>query len=216
MLSASLSVGGGIPFGAFCPNGMSNTVKIEGAEERLKQLEALSIDNDIMRQRVDAAMKTMLKEVAKTLQSQATRGLMMQSDPRQAYRAVKFMVYKRVRGGNVSLLNRRKKGSRTYPLPVNKRQNGNGRPRTPRTEQLLSYFGADRAFVLRFLNQGTKQRTMERGGNVADRPRKGKGTGNRGAIAARNWFAGASQKELERAAENLAQYIDDIVAGMAF
>lgn len=73
-------------------------------------------------------------------------------------------------------------------------------PRSQRTEDLLSYYGSDRGFVLRFLNQGTKQRTDE------------KRKGNRGSIAGRNWFGPASQQQMEQAAGVFEQFIEQAIA----
>jgi hypothetical protein len=61
-----------------------------------------------------------------------------------------------------------------------------------------SYFGKDRAFILRFVNSGTQTRRTR--------------FGNRGAIAPRNWFGNLGPRELELAAGNLAEVIDDELA----
>jgi uncharacterized protein YaaR (DUF327 family) len=74
---------------------------------------------------------------------------------------------------------------------------GNRMPRSRRTEDLLTYQGADRGFVLRFLNQGTEGRESR--------------FGNRGAIAPRNFFATSSQKAMEQAAEQLDRLIEELI-----
>lgn len=104
------------------------------------------------------------------------------NDPRQAYRAVRNLVYRRVLGGNVSILNPRR---------------GGGRTRSRRTEQVDGYFGADRAFILRFVNSGTRQRTTR--------------YGNRGSITARNFFAPAAEPAIRRAAEIIEQETQKIL-----
>ena len=88
----------------------------------------------------------------------------------------------------------------------------------------MSYEGADRGFILRFLNQGTTQRNITHLTEIkrADGTSKFRFTsnggkyGNRGAIAARNWFGQRSQQELERAASNLDKMIDDIIQGILY
>ena len=52
-------------------------------------------------------------------------------------------------------------------------------------------------------------------GSVSILKTKGIG-GNRGSIAARNWFGARSQQELENAAGNLDRFIDEILQGILF
>jgi hypothetical protein len=131
----------------------------------------------------------------------------MKSDPRQAYKAVKSAVYKRILGGSVSILNRKNaKGGGSYEPPRKLRQGqrgGNRVPRSQRTQQVMSYEGADRAFILRFLNAGTDVR--EAG------TRSGRMSGNRGRIAPRNFFANSSHTAMQKAAEQLSTLIDEMI-----
>jgi hypothetical protein len=137
----------------------------------------------------------------------AASGLQMQSDPRHAYKAVRFAVYKRLFGGQLNILQPRRAGTKSlYEPPRKLRQHqrgGNRVLRGKRTTDLMSYEGSDRAFVLRFLNQGT---TMRVAGT-----RGGKLHGSRGAIAARNWFRGASLQELQGVAGEMQTLIDKII-----
>jgi hypothetical protein len=66
-----------------------------------------------------------------------------------------------------------------------------------RTEQVMSYQGADRGFILRFLNAGTDQRQTR--------------FGNRGSISPRNFFANSSQPAMQKAAEQLSTLIDEMI-----
>ena len=75
---------------------------------------------------------------------------------------------------------------------------GNRLPRSQRTEQLDSYIGADRAFILRWLDSGTANRTSR--------------YGNRGAIAARRWFGNASYAALDKASEEFGKLLDELIA----
>jgi hypothetical protein len=74
---------------------------------------------------------------------------------------------------------------------------GNRIPRSRRTEDLLTYQGADRGFVLRFLNAGTEGRVSR--------------IGFRGAIAPRNFFATSSHKAMAQAAEQLDRLIEELI-----
>jgi hypothetical protein len=67
---------------------------------------------------------------------------------------------------------------------------GNRRPRSQRTEQIDTYYGKDRGFILRFLNSGTASRDTR--------------FGNRGAIPAGRQFETSSTWQMEKAAEELA------------
>ena len=185
---------------------MAGTIEISGLEERIKKFGEASTKNPEMRRRINEVIRQTLARVRKSLQGQARSGLAMQSDPRQAYKAVRYAVYRRIFGGQVNILqSRRASGMRLYQPPRTLTQGqvgGNRRQRSDRTTALMSYAGKDRGFVLRFLNQGTDTRTSF--------------YGNRGSISARNWFSGASQKEMQAAAANLDKAINDIVSGILY
>ena len=174
-------------------------------------LERLLMTDPTMEKRVQEIVRKVLA-VARSQVSQSIKGEIT-NDPRQAYRAVKHAVYKRILGGNVSILNKRLAGKNRAPLPpvyhkLEHELNKNGKPhpnhrggnriqRSSRTEDLLTYKGSDRGFILRFLNAGTSSR------NNGVRPT--------GAIAPRNFFANNSQKAMEMASEQLMQYIDKMI-----
>lgn len=185
--------------------GMADNVQIDGLVEQQQALEALMMKNPAMEKKVQGLIRKVLMEVRRAMGNEA-RGA-MKSDPRQAYKAVKTAVYRQILGGSVSILNKRRAGRRLPEPPVvhqlehrvNSKGNhrgGNRMPRSQRTIDLLTYDGADRGFVLRFLNAGTSQRY-----NV----------GNRGSIAPRNWFGNRSQREMEHAADRLTQLIDELI-----
>ena len=185
--------------------GMADNFQIDGLVEQQQALEALMMKNPAMEKKVQKIIRTVLLEVRRTMSSEAKS--VMNSDPRQAYKAVKTAVYRQILGGSVSILNKRRAGRRLPEPPVvhqlehrvNSKGNhrgGNRMPRSQRTIDLLTYDGADRGFVLRFLNAGTSQRY-----NV----------GNRGSIAPRNWFGDRSHREMENAAEKITQLIDELI-----
>ena len=120
---------------------------------------------------------------------------------------MKTAVYKRILGGSVSILNRRKHGAMFLYEPPKKlrpgQRGGNRVPRSARTEAVMSYQGADRAWILRILNQGTNDRIAgSRGGRL---------NGNRGRIASRNFFSNNSQQVMQRAADDLSKLIDELI-----
>ena len=186
----------------------NGTIEVTGLDERIKKMGELSTKNPEMRKRINEVIRQNLAKVRKSLQGDARTGLQMQSDPRNAYKAVRMAVYRRLFGGQVNILQSRKAhGGRLYEPPRRgtsdlKGRGGNRTLRSGRTEQLMSYQGSDRGFILRFLNAGT-----------ADRKSR---YGNRGAISARNWFGPRSQAEMERAAQDLDKMIDDIITGVMY
>lgn len=123
------------------------------------------------------------------------------NDPRKTAHAIRSTVYRAVLGGNVNLLSSRKAnapGSYRPPRRLRPGQVGGNRiPRSRRTEQMLGYVGFDRAFVLRWLDGGTGTRTTR--------------YGNRGAIAASNWFQNAGTQAFNNAAQNLESLIDELI-----
>lgn len=202
-----------------------STIEITGLEERIKQFEAASTKNPMMQRRIREVIRQVLARVRKDLQDHAASGLQMQSDPRKAYKAVRYAVYRKIFGGQVNILSPRNAKLGSLYEPPRKLQphqrGGNRRTRSDRTTELMSYLGKDRAFVLRFLNAGTRVRyNGGRNGSTESQydtfiSNHG-GLSHRGSIKARNWFGGASHQQLERAAVNLDRMIDDIILGILY
>lgn len=194
-----------------------------GLEDQVKKIEKLRTSDPTMAKLLNAEIRAMLRKVRDALSKQAGKGLQMDTDPRQAYKAIQHRLYKRIFGGNVSLLNSRKlHGESNYEPPRTLRpgqRGGNRRKRSERTRKLMSYSGEDRGFILRFLNNGTKVRAIERLVRI-ERPNSGakfkwvqdaSKYGKRGSITPRNWFENASQSEMEKYAGELDAYIDNII-----
>ena len=197
---------------------------IEGYEEQMKQLKQMMTDDPTFRRRINAVLSQVLKEARKAISEDAKS--VVKNDPRHAYKAVRSAVYKRILGGQVNILQKRKSGAPTgyrKPLKGLPKRGGNRWGRSERTKQLEGYEGTDRGFILRFINAGTVDRGIisytDKSGtkhnlrsassqNIKTRAL----TGNRGSIAARNWFAGASHAALEKASLQLQELIDKIIA----
>ena len=169
------------------------------AQNTSEALAVLFVDNPDTRKRIRKIIREELKDAAKRLREDAKYE--MDEDPRKAYRAVKSSIYRKILGGNVSILNPRKAGARYQlikprKLDQNPRQRGGNRvKRSSRTEAVDTYFGKDRAFVLRFVSSGTDERKTR--------------YGNRKRITPRNWFQKMAPHEIELAAGNLAEVIDE-------
>lgn len=196
---------------------------IEGYDEQMKQLRQMMTDDPTFRRRINDVLRKVLNEARKAISNDAKA--VVKNDPRNAYKAVRAAVYKRILGGQVNILQKRKAGTPTNyrkPLKGLPRRGGNRWGRSQRTKDLEGYEGADRGFILRFLNAGTDDRGItsytDRGGtrhsigSASSQDIKTHAlTGNRGSIAARNWFGGASHAAIEKASSQLQQLIDRII-----
>ena len=185
---------------------ISGEFEVDGIVKQKQELESLLMSNPQMEKKVQGLIRKVLLAARKEISDAASGKI--KNDPRQAYKAVKSAVYRRILGGNVSILNKRKAGTRG-PVPpiyhalehrVNSKGNhrgGNRMPRSRRTEDLMTYQGSDRGFILRFLNAGTSDRNSR--------------IGHRGSIGARNFFATSSQQAMEKAAEQLDNLIEELI-----
>lgn len=197
----------------------NGTVAISGLDAFEKKIKQLETTNPGFEKRLRGVIRKILGHARANLRSEAASGLQMESDPRHAYKAVRYAVYKRLFGGQVNILNSRKAGAETGYRPARTlsmgQRGGNRRVRTSRN--LDKYEGQDRGFILRWLNNGmtkTNPRTIkftENESRKVDKWNKHPNTGNRGAITARNWFKGASLKELQAVAGEMQELIDKII-----
>jgi hypothetical protein len=154
-----------------------------------------------------------------------------ESDPREARRAIRTSVYEKVLGGNINILTGKKAHGTNNYEPQRKltpgQRGGNRRKRSERTKQIMYYAPLDRGFILRFVNSGTKTRVIgfrntlkgnrTRYENRVYRINRGDKarTGNRGAIAPRNWFKQSAESALGTAAANIAEMIEIEAAAIA-
>lgn len=201
----------------------STTFEVEGLSEQIKQLQKIMSDDPDFRRRVNAVIKRILNEARKDIMSDADT--VLDNDPRHAYKAVRSAVYKRILGGQVNILAKRKAGRPTgYRKPMKglPKRGGNRWGRSERTKAMEGYEGTDRGFVLRFFNAETIDRSirsytgkdgirhdLRSGSSMNIRTRSI--TGNRGNIAPRNWFGSSSQKALEKVSGQMQDYIDRII-----
>lgn len=198
---------------------------------------ALVIDDTIIsnqEQNLRAAMSTdpnmrkviqqHIREALRDARREVMQAFPAESDPRQSRRAIRTTVYQKILGGNINILTGRKVhgtvSSYEPPRTLQPGQRGgNRRPRGARTKQIMEYGPLDRGFVLRFVNSGTRTRAIgfrnsqrsnrSRYESVVTRIHSGEttGTGNRGAIAPRNWFMPAAESNLGTAAAVIAELI---------
>lgn len=200
----------------------SKTIEIEGLDEQVKQLRRMMSEDPYFRRRVNAVIKTVLNAARKEVMANAEGA--MDNDPRHAYMAVRSAVYRRILGGNLNILSRRKAGAPSnYQKPKKglPKRGGNRWKRSQRTIELEGYEGKDRGFVLRFINAGTTDRFVRSYTNESGRHDLGSASSQnikthayeayRGNIKARNWFGSASQQALEKASASMQDFIDQII-----
>lgn len=131
---------------------------------------------------------------------------------KDAATAVSRRTYKDSFDGNINILGNRKRVSfkkRVYPAPTGGKS-GILRKRSvqPRTVELYQYYGPDRSFILRFLENGTDIRTAKSSGPTGNRSQAT--WGNRGRIGARNFF-GQVKPEMDTAAKQLGSTLVNYV-----
>lgn len=194
----------------------TDAFRITGFAEAQKKMQAIMTEDPTFRHRLHAAMSKILKEVRNATSRDIRSDI--PNDPRQAYRAVRHAVYKRILGGQVNILAKRKAGrpgSYRKPLKGLPKRGGNRWGRSERTIALEGYTGTDRGFILRFLNAGTEDRyirsyTAKDGNRYSIKPRLK--DGDRGRIAPRNFFGSTSHRHMQAASASLQDLIDRIIA----
>lgn len=191
------------------------SVEVTGIGELQEKLKAISPQSPEMRKKIHAVLRIILKDVRKGLSQEARTGLKMKGDPRDAYKAVRFAVYKKILGGQVNILQKRKAGALHLPEYTRREartgRGGNRWGRSERTNQVDGYWGADRGFVLRFLNQGTQGREVHSyTGRDGARHTLSKNA-NRAQIESRDWFGEASVRQYNRFSADLDAMIDKAI-----
>ena len=128
--------------------------------------------------------------------------------------AISRRTYKDRYGGNINIAGHRGRISnrRRVVEPPSGGNSGIRRNRTvkDRTRQLREYYGPDRDFILRILEEGRDQFMSRSDGPI------GRGSmatwGRRGAVAPRNWFNATLKSDLEQAAQQLGKTLENQVS----
>ena len=208
-----------------------NAFVVEGFTELAKKLDQLQVDNPEMEKKIQKIIAKGLQMVRKNV-SDAMKAK-INNDPREAYKAVRRTVYRRILGGNVNILQNKRAGDRSTYQPTRTlksgQRGGNRRVRSERTLALESYSGRDRGFILRFLEGGARKgggRRQERGfRNDPHREQVGRGsqggdiskygkttnTGSRGSIAPRHVFSSVAEHGMSNAIAFIEREIDKLI-----
>lgn len=211
-------------------NDINGAFQVTGLAELSKKLDAMLTTNPEMEKSIRRIIARGMKQMKTWMSKQAATK--MDNDPRQAYKAVRYMVYRRILGGNVNILQRRKAGAAGSYTPErhpSKGRGGNRMKRSDRTAALEGYQGEDRGFILRFINAGARvgggnrkwsdfkhdghRSDVKRGSQGGDITKYGKlsnvNTGNRGSIKASNFFDGSYMNTV---AAEIETEIDKLIA----
>ena len=178
----------------------NGSVEVQGFTENLAMFEHMMTKDAALEKRFRSIIRYVLKKERNNLSKDARS--VMKSDPRKASRAVKFAVYKKMFGGNLSILQKRSHGALSkYERPRKLRggqRGGNRRARSnDNRNRLEKYYGADRGFILRFLNSGTVERETR--------------YGKRGSIRRTGWFARTAPWHIDSAARDIADGINEYI-----
>jgi hypothetical protein len=170
--------------------------------ESKKVLEAAISTNP----KTQAILRKMIRQYVKQARQEVVDSINFQNgDPRGTRQAVRTSVYKKVLGANINIFNSRKAhGSNNYEPQRKlrpKQRGGNRVKRGERTNQVMHYGPLDRGWILRLTNSGTGERTAgSRGGALG---------GNRGSIAARNFFQPLGDRAMGVMRDNLDRAIEE-------
>lgn len=205
------------------------TVDAHQVGQLLQDLEYTKLAQKAIKGEIRLSMRAARKATVGRLKSIVGRtGANPMGDPRGTARAVKMTVYrggnKSADGGNISILN--KKGAAKGMKPWQPKRGGKSgiirnRSVSARTKQVNSYRGMDRAFILRFLDLGTKDRNIEGKVSTLEKIHRKKGweatrTGaNRGKIPAGNFFGQIAREEVGKESTRLSTRIYKLIEEVA-
>lgn len=180
-------------------------------------LEAASAVNTELGDRLRAAIANEIKEARNRLVS----GIHFDNgDPRGARHSIRRVIYQKILGGNINILDGKNSGSTTSYEPPRKlrpgKRGGNRMIRSEETQKRMSYGPLLRGFILRFVNSGTHPRYANgrngkwtRTGNRTFARLQEEGDYFRGSISPRNFFGTKGEQEMAVAVANLKTIIDE-------
>lgn len=193
---------------------VDDTVFID--DQRL--LEAAMSNNPQTQKRLRELVRLRILEARRAVVQNLT---FANGDPNDTRRSVRSTTYRKIFGGNLNILNSKTKHGEREDKTVRRgrghKRGGNRMAVGARTKQVRN--AADRQFILRFVNSGTRQRFVGFRNEKKKNSRRytavrwhweagGTGDGNRGAIAARNFFQQYGENALNMAANRLADMIE--------
>ena len=189
---------------------MALIINDEMMQNAARALEAAASVNTELGERLRSAIANEMRAARKRI----IDGIHFKNgDPRGARHAIRRVVYNKILGGNLNILNGKSTSTTSYEPPRKLRpgqRGGNRMIRSERTQQIMSYGPLQRGFILRFVNSGTNPRYAN-GRNTSRTFKRLQDEGDyfRGAIAPRNFFGTKGEQEMAVAVRNLKALIDE-------
>ena len=172
----------------------------------VQMCERLQYENLVKTSDIRKVFAKVAKPVKRTVQEGAKAA--MRTDRKKSSKAVRIITLKKGKGVIVGLLNPRK-GGKSKGIPERPGGGRSGirrnRKRSERTNQVDGYRGADRAWLLRIVNQGTVN-----GSRLAGTRGTLKKTANRGELTAKRFFDRA-EGGMRAASQSLATELGKII-----
>ena len=203
-------------------NGSGSGIKFsvdEGSIElNVKNIESMMTDNPELRKKLQDAIRQDVWKARQTVVRNMDR-VFKNGDPAEARRAVRHIIYEEILGANLNIFNMRRGTANWRVRQVDRKgtsdpkgRGGNRRKRNFITIRMHGYEGKARGMILRWLDNGVNDRAIkfkERMGSKADKWNHNPNTGNRGSIAARNFFEPIASAALNVVSQHLAQIIEE-------
>lgn len=175
-------------------------------KEVLLMLDRLVYSKMVETNDIRKVFRKVMAPVRKVVQNAAKGAI--PNDPREAWKGVRVITLKKGAGAVVGLLNPYGgiKSSGIYRKPRGGRSGIiRHRAKSDRTKQVEGYFGKDRAWILRIINQGTVN-----GPRMAGTRGTLKKEANRGELTAKKFF-NAAEPAMKQAEKNLAVELGKII-----
>lgn len=170
----------------------------------VKMCERLQYENLVKTSDIRKAFAKVAKPVKRTVQEGAKAA--MRTDRKKSTKAVRIITLKKGKGVIVGLLNPRK-GGKSMGIPDRPTGGRSGirrnRKRSDRTNQVDGYRGADRAWLLRMVNQGTTARFAGTRDGAIRRAYRGELTAKR--------FFDRAESGMKQASQSLAAELGKII-----
>ena len=184
--------------------GVKFSMNSDAIELQVKQIESMMTDHPELRKKLQDAIREDVWKARNTVVSNMTR-VFANGDPAEARRAVRNIVYEKILGANLNILEMKKGTAQWRVRNVDRKveqnpkmRGGNRIKRSFKTTRMHGYEGKARGMILRWVNSG-----------VGDRVTR---YGNRGSIAARNFFEPLAGAALNVVSQHLAQIIEQEIA----
>jgi hypothetical protein len=184
----------------------------------VKNIESMMTDNPELRKKLQDAIRQDVWKARQTVVRNMDR-VFNNGDPAQARRAIRHIIYEEILGANLNIYNMRRGTANWRVRQVDRKgtsdpkgRGGNRRKRNFITIRMHGYEGKARGMILRWLNNGVNDRAIkfkERMSRKADKWNTHPNTGNRGSIAARNFFEPLASAALNVVSQHLAQIIEE-------